>query len=182
MTTIPSGPSTNKPVTQPIPREQMPAFSTNSDVKYTLKMPGLDINIVLAPCKYYYTPGQVKDFTLNYDPSRFWTGSLIRRAFGTQKLSYTSEDVRLFSDSHLLGRGDMFEVYLRHPTDVDRTLYDGPLMMINRENGRIYLYTPYTDVDHPTPLGFARGILTETQQVLGKKFDGKWEKVHNLNS
>ena len=182
MTTIPREPISSTPARQPVPHEQLPAFSKNSDIKYTVKIPGLDIALLLAPHTGCYNPKELKEFTLNYDPSRFWIGSLIRRALGTQKLNYTSEDVRSFSSSYLLGVGDMFQVYLRHPKDTDRTLDDGPLMMIKREDGRILFYPPGTNVDSLSPRKIISGLWTETQQSLGKKFNGKWEKVHNSDS
>ncbi|MBI3591794.1 MAG: hypothetical protein HY094_10505 [Candidatus Melainabacteria bacterium] len=183
MTTIPSGPSTNKPAIRPVPCEQLPAYSRNSDIKYTLKMPGLDIAFLLEPYNGgYYSSTELKEFTLNYAPSRFWTGSLIRRALGTQGLSYTSEDIRSFSSSYLLGVDSMFEVYLRHPKDTDRTLDDGPLMMINRDNGSVCFYPSGYNVDSLAIRTIAKNILTDIQQSVGKKFNGKWEKVCNSSS
>ena len=182
MITIPSGLNLNRPIKQRVPREQLPAFSTNSDVKYTLTITGLDINITLAPCRDYDEPGLVKDFTLYYDPSRFWPGSLIRRALGRKKLSYTSKDIRFCSHSNMFGVGDTFKVFLKHPNDTERTLDDGPLMMISRENGRIYFYPPYTDVDSPFPKKIISELWTETQQAAGKKFDGRWHRIHNVQN
>ena len=183
MTTIPSRPSTNKPAKQPVPHEQLPAFSKDSDIKYTLKMPGLDIAFLLEPYNGgFYSSKELKEFTLNYDPSRFWRGSLIRRALGTQELSYTLKDVRCFSSSHLLGVGDTFEIYLRHPEDIDRTSDKGPLMMVNRDNGHVLFYPSGYNADSFAIGTIAKNILTETQQSLGKKFSGAWEKIHNSNS
>ena len=79
---------------QPVSLEQLPAFSRDSDVLYALNMPGLAISIGLEPCSRSKNPGPVKEFSLNYDPSRFWRGSLIHRALGLQKLEYTKTDVR----------------------------------------------------------------------------------------
>lgn len=178
MTTIPSGPSINKPATRLVPREQLPAYSRNLDVKYTLKMPGLDIIFLLEPYNGgYYSSEELKEFTLDYDPSEFRVGSLIRRALGTQKLSYTSKDIRFFSSSHLLGSGDMFEVYLRHPEDTDRTSDKGPLMMLSRDDGYVLFYPSGYNADSLGIRTIAKNILTDTQQALGKKFVGKWEKV-----
>ena len=52
------------PVKQHIPLEQLPAFSTNSNVQFFLDIPGLNISITLGPCKRFKEPGELKEFTL----------------------------------------------------------------------------------------------------------------------
>ena len=194
MTTIPIGPSKDDLVKQYVLRkqlreqqqlrEQLPAFSTSSDILYALEIPGLTVSITLDPCERVgFKMGEVKQFVLNYDPAKFLPGSLIRRALGTQKLTYTDKDVRCYGkNTVIIDMGDVLEVFLKHPKkDTTHIEDDGPLMIISREDERIYFYPPDTDVDSPTPGRIISGLLSETQQHLGKHFKGKWMKIHDSN-
>ena len=159
------------------PIEQLPAFSTNSDVRYSLEMSGLSISINLGPCNRSRNPGAVQEFKLNYDPTSFWRGSLIHRTLGTQKLEYTERDVRKFRHSIVIGVGHVFEVYLRDPEDTTRTKNDGPLMFISREDGRIKFYPMGFDADSMSFKQDSIDDWTLTQQRFGKKFNGIWERA-----
>lgn len=165
------------PVKQHIPLEQLPAFSTNSNVQFFLDIPGLNISITLGPCKRFKEPGELKEFKLNYDPSRFWKGSLIRRTLGTEKLEYAKEDIRQYNHSHLFDVGAIVEFFLKHPKDTDRTLPDGPLMFISRENGQILFYPTGTKSVY---FSFREYMGREVQEFLrnhGKQFKGSWDIV-----
>ena len=162
---------------QPVSLEQLPAFSRNSGVQYALDIPGLAISIALEPCSRSKNPGPVKEFSLNYDPSRFWRGSLIHRALGLQKLEYTKTDVRRFGCCYLSGTGEMFEVYLRHPEDTARKLPDGPLMFISRESGRILFYPPGTKEVYFSFREYMTRHWEEVRRSLGKQFKGEWTRL-----
>lgn len=158
--------------------DDLPAFSTNSDVQYSLESPGLNISVLLGPCRgELKNPGQVKDFKLDYDPSCFYRGSLIRRTLGLQKLEYTEEDVRSFQHSCLLGFGNIFEARLRHPEDTTRTISDGPLMFISRETGQVLFYPMGTSEIYFSYREYMRRHLEDFLRDWGKKFYGKWDRV-----
>ncbi|MDB5038747.1 MAG: hypothetical protein JWQ35_2275 [Bacteriovoracaceae bacterium] len=157
--------------------ENLPAYSKDSDVHYFFESRGLTILLKLGPSLKNRKPGPAKEFELKFDPSKFWPGSLMRRAFGSKKLVYTLTDVRDWSTSYFTGaEGEVLNIYLRHPLDIDRTLSDGPLLMLDRKTGQIILYPAGTNADTFSVIEFIHGLWTETQQKLGRRLMGTWMK------
>lgn len=162
---------------QAMARLSFPAYSRDSDVSFKYQGKGLSISLVHGPGVEHWRPGVTKSFDLRYEPSKFWSGSLMRRVFGRKPLNYTLQDIRQISTSYFTGaEGEVLAVYLSHPLDLDRTLPEGPLMMIDRENGQVILYPAGTDVDQFSLGDFVRGLWTETQQKIWP-FYGVWTKV-----
>jgi hypothetical protein len=148
----------------------LPAYSSDAhSITYEFGSPGLHIALTQRGPASQYPRVSLAEFSVEYDPSFFVPGGLVRRTFGNRPAVLTLEDVEEGPINESFARSLAIRLRALRPNDF------GADLIIERDTGALLLTAP-------SGRGFGEltsQVVSAAQQSIGSPLVGVWKAVRD---